>query len=46
MTLRNRIYTGKNHPPYSGEAGSKRFYKDEFMKWDMANQKREASGRK
>jgi len=40
-TLRNRISRGENHPPFSGYGKHKRFYKDEFLKWDRKNMTRE-----
>lgn len=45
-TLRNRIYRGKDHPPVTGSGHSKRFYKDDFTKWDKSRQKAETSSGK
>lgn len=39
--LRNRISEGRNHPPFSGYGANKRFYRDEFLKWDRKNMVRE-----
>ena len=40
-TLRNRISRGENHPPFCGAGKSKRFYLNDFFKWDRQQKVRE-----
>ena len=34
--LRNRISSGKDHPPFVGRGKAKRFPKADFKKWERA----------
>lgn len=37
--LKNRIYAGKNHPPFSGRGKSRRFNRNAYYNWKHSQQK-------